>query len=263
MTDIRKLVLLGGIAAVLAVLLVTSGLNAFIWRYALSRRLPRLLAIILTGSAVAVSTVIFQTITHNRILTPSIMGLDSLYMFIQTAVVFLLGGQSALLVNSTLNFVLSVVLMVGATVLVFGTLLKAREGARLFQLLLIGVILGTLFESSASFMQMLIDPNEFQAVQSRMFASFNSIKVNVLLPGSVVLTAALIYVAKYIPMLDVLALGREHAVSLGIAYEKTAGKLLIAVALLVAVATALVGPVTFLGLLVVNLAREVMSTYEH
>ncbi|KLU40788.1 MAG: iron ABC transporter permease [Peptococcaceae bacterium 1109] len=263
MSDRKKLVALACAAAALAVLLVGWGLNSFIFRYALSRRLPRLLAMLLTGSAVACSTVVFQTITHNRILTPSIMGLDALYLFLQTAVVFAFGVQSAFVVNGLLSFLLSTGLMVGFTLLIFGRLFRAQEGGRLFHLLLVGVILGTLLDSSASFMQMVIDPNEFQTVQNRMFASFNNIQVNILVPGGIILLGAMAYIVRQVSVLDVLALGRDHAVSLGIPYEQATGKYLIAVAIMVAVATSLVGPITFLGLLVANLAREAMNTCEH
>src|SRR5690625_3784871 len=58
------------------------------WQYALTRRLLVIGAVVLTGSAAAAATVIFQTLTHNRILTPSIIGLDALYVLMQTAVVF-------------------------------------------------------------------------------------------------------------------------------------------------------------------------------
>jgi len=263
MSDRRKIVLLAVVAAALLTMLVGWGLDSVIWRYALSRRIPRVLAVVLTGSAVAASTVVFQTITHNRILTPSIMGLDALYLFVQTGVVFVFGGRSRLLIDERLNFLVSTVLMVGAAVLVFGRLFRTREGGRLFQLLLVGVILGTLLESGASFMQMVIDPNEFQTVQNRMFASFNNIKASVLLPGGFMLLAATAYIVRKIPVLDVLALGRDQAVGLGIPYEGTTARLLAAVSLMVAVATALAGPITFLGLLVANLAREALSTYEH
>lgn len=90
MSNKRRLLLLGLIAAVTIILYLSIGLNARNWDYALSRRLPRILAIVTTGAAIAVSTTIFQTITHNRILTPSVMGLDSLYMLWQTVIVFFL-----------------------------------------------------------------------------------------------------------------------------------------------------------------------------
>lgn len=263
MSDKRKLVILCVIGAVLAVLMLGLGLNSFIFRYALSRRIPRLAAIVLTGCAVAASTVVFQTITHNRILTPSIMGLDSLYLFIQTSTVFVLGSQSQFMTNTVLNFVVSGGLMIGGTLLLFRFLLRSDEGANLFQLLLVGVIMGTLFDSGASFMQMVIDPNEFQAVQNRMFASFNNIQTNVLVPAAAILVVTLIYIIRQAHILDVLALGREHAVNLGVPYDKVTVKLLAAVSVLVATSTALVGPVTFLGLLIANLAREMLSGYEH
>lgn len=263
MSDRKKLLILCVIAIALAVLMLSLGLNSFILRYALSRRIPRLAAILLTGCAIAASTVVFQTITHNRILTPSIMGLDSLYLFVQTATVFVLGSQSQIMTNAVLNFVASGGLMIGATLLLFRFLLRGDEGANLFQLLLVGVIMGTLFSSGASFMQMVIDPNEFQAVQNRMFASFNNVQINVLIPAAVILVLTLIYIFRQAQILDVLALGREHAVNLGIPYDRVTAKLLAAVSLLVAASTALVGPVTFLGLLIANLAREMLRGYEH
>ena len=60
--------------------------------YALPRRSIKVLAMVLTGIAIAFATVVFQTITHNRILTPSIMGLDSLYLLLQTCIIFFFGS---------------------------------------------------------------------------------------------------------------------------------------------------------------------------
>lgn len=146
MSNKRRLLLLGLIAAVTIILYLSIGLNARNWDYALSRRLPRILAIVTTGAAIAVSTTIFQTITHNRILTPSVMGLDSLYMLWQTVIVFFFGSGSVLVRNVNLNFVITAVLMVGFTLVIFKFLLR-REAGNVFFLLLIGLIVGTLFQS--------------------------------------------------------------------------------------------------------------------
>jgi iron complex transport system permease protein len=56
--------------------------------YAFPRRMIRVGAMIVTAIAIAYSTVVFQTITHNRILTPSVMGLDSMYQVVQTLIYF-------------------------------------------------------------------------------------------------------------------------------------------------------------------------------
>lgn len=62
------------------------------WHYALPRRLKKIAAFILTGGSIAFATVIFQTVTNNKILTPGIIGLDSLYMLIQTTIIFAFGS---------------------------------------------------------------------------------------------------------------------------------------------------------------------------
>ncbi|TQK62765.1 iron complex transport system permease protein [Brevibacillus sp. AG162] len=231
------------------------------WDYVLPRRTKEILAIILTGCIIAFSTMVFQTITNNRILTPSIIGLDSLYMFIQTFVIFVFGSATSLM-NANVNFLIST----GGMVLFAGLLYKflfKREGQNIYFLLLIGLILGTLFSSLSTFMQVLIDPNEFLVVQDKMFASFNNVKTDLLIISFVLVIAIAIYFWRYIKYLDVLSLGRDQAINLGIPYEFVIKRFLIVIAILVSIATALVGPITFLGLLVANVAHQFMKTYQH
>ncbi|MFA6907176.1 MAG: iron chelate uptake ABC transporter family permease subunit, partial [Sphaerochaeta sp.] len=56
----------------------------------LPRRAIKLAALCITGTALAVSTSVFQTVSGNTILTPSILGLDSLYLLVQSIIVFFL-----------------------------------------------------------------------------------------------------------------------------------------------------------------------------
>lgn len=130
-------------------------------------------------------------------------------------------------------------------------------------LLLIGMVFGTLFQSLSSFMQMMIDPNEFLHVQDRMFASFNNINTNILWISTILIAGIAVYASRFINILDVISLGREDAINLGVDYDWTVRRLLLIVSILVSISTALVGPITFLGLLVVNLAREFTRRYEH
>lgn len=232
------------------------------WDYALERRIRKILAIALTGGAIAYATLIFQTITNNRILTPSIIGLDSLYMLIQTFVIFVFGSLSLPSTNKYLNFAISVVLMVMFVGLLYKLLFK-REGRNLFFLLLIGLVLGTLFGSMSTFMQVLIDPNEFQIVQNKMFASFNNVNVDLLTVSFVLVGLVALYGLRFAKYLDPMSMGREHAINLGIPYDYVVKNILFIVAILIAISTALVGPITFLGLLVVNIAYQFMRTYRH
>ncbi|SMF80929.1 iron complex transport system permease protein [Paenibacillus uliginis N3/975] len=249
-----------------AVALILIGLFLFIdiggnWDYALPRRIKKVLAIVLTGGSIALSTTVFQTVTNNRILTPSVMGLDSLYVLIQTFVIFAFGSFK-LYELGNINFLINV----GGMILFSGVLYKIlfrREGNNIYFLLLIGMIFGSLFSSLSSFMEVLIDPNEFQFVSDKMFASFNNVKTELLVIAFIVVAIILIYFARYFKYLNVLALGREHAINLGVNYDYVVKRMLIIVAVLISVATALVGPITFLGLLVVNVAYEFMKTYRH
>ncbi|KXZ12632.1 iron ABC transporter permease [Bacillus nakamurai] len=260
MSHNKKITLLAALAMLCIGLFLFYGLGN--WEYSLPRRCSKVLAMMLTGGAIAFSTVIFQTITNNRILTPGILGLDSLYMLIQTVIVFLFGSMNIVMMNKNLNFVISVGLMVLLSLLLYQLMFKG-EGRNVFFLLLVGVVFGTLFNSLSSFMQMLIDPNEFQVVQDKMFASFNNINTDLLGFAGLIFLLTGIYVWRFTRFFDVLSLGREHAVNLGIEYDKLVKQMLIVVAILVSVSTALVGPIMFLGLLVVNLAREFLKTYKH
>ncbi|OXE28158.1 ABC transporter permease, partial [Vibrio parahaemolyticus] len=86
--------------------------NADNYQYFLSRRVPKVLAIVLAGVAIAQSSMVFQTITHNRILTPSIMGFDALYVLTQVLIVLLFGGLSTLVLNIYVNFTIAACIMV-------------------------------------------------------------------------------------------------------------------------------------------------------
>ncbi|MBP3908695.1 MAG: iron chelate uptake ABC transporter family permease subunit [Turicibacter sp.] len=250
------------LVVVCSVLFLVYGLNPNSYQYALSRRIPKLIAIAMTGSGVAVSSVIFQTVTNNRILTPSVLGLDSLYNLFQTLIVFSLGSLNVALMGSNLNFLIAGGLMIVFSLFLFKMMFR-RENTNLFFLLMIGMIFGTLFSSLSSFMQMVMDPNEFLIVQNKMFASFNNVKASLLGISMITMGLTLFWVLKDVKKLDVLALGKEQAINLGIDYDRMVRKLLIAVAILVSVSTALVGPVTFLGILVTSLAYQMINDYRH
>lgn len=257
----KKTGILAILALLLALLFVFYQLTGNIG-YILPKRIIKVVAIILTGGAIAFSTTLFMTITNNRILTPSIMGIDSLYLLTQTALVFVLGSKSLVMMNSNVNYLITIAIMVLFS-LVFYRLLFKGEGNNIYFLLLIGMILGTFFSSFTSFMQVLIDPNEFMIVQDKSFASINNVNTNLVYISIVLIILVVIYFWRFYKYLDVLALGKDHATNLGVPYDYVVKRLLIIVAILISIATALVGPITFLGLIAVNIAYEFLKTYRH
>jgi iron complex transport system permease protein len=257
----RHMVLLAVLAVAAAAAFMTVGVTGS-WEYALLARGRRLAGMILVGVAVAVSTVLFQTVTNNRILTPSVMGFDALFVLLQTMGVFFLGAATVTGADPRLRFAVEVLTLVAFGAALY-RLLLGRTQHDLYVLVLIGIVLGTLFTSLTLLVSRLIDPNEFLTLQDLLFASFNGINRQLLGICAVVVVVTLVAVVRLLPRLDVVALGREPAISLGVEHRRVVNQALLAVAVLVSVATALVGPITFLGLLVANLARQVLGTHRH
>lgn len=257
----RKTWILAVIAVILMALYVFYGLTGNI-DYVLPRRLLKLVAICLTGGAIAFATTIFMTITNNRILTPSVLGLDSLYMLIQTIIIFFFGSNMMVLLGGSANYLISIAAMIIFSLFLYQFLFKGEKN-NIYFLLLIGMILGTFFGSFTDFMQVLIDPNEFMIVQDRMFASINNVNTDLLYISIGIIALTFIYFLRFYKYLDVLSLGREEAINLGVPYHYVVKRLLVIVVILISVSTALIGPITFLGLLVVNVSYELMKTYRH
>lgn len=256
----RRFFYLSVVALLCMLAFMTIGLRGNI-SFVLSLRAVKLAALIQVGASIAISTVIFQTVTNNRILTPSIMGLDALYLFGQILLVFLLGGLGYSALDPQWKFGGEVmVLMALATALLLPML---RRGTDMGLMLLTGVIFGVLFRSLQQLLARVIDPNEFAVAQGASFANFNAVRTDLLVLASVVTIIAAIAAWRSRHILDIVALGSDAATGLGVTWAKTVTGLLLLVSALVAVSTALVGPVAFFGLLVVAIAERVTNTRRH
>src|SRR5699024_933033 len=257
-----KLMILIAVTLIAALIYLFIGIDFDIFRYQFISRFRKLVLMILVGGAIAASVVIFQAITTNRLLTPSIMGLDAVFMFVTVLLVFVFGVQSAFVTNIYLSFATSLLVMVVFSLLLFQGIFRIGD-VSIYLILLIGVILGTFFRSITGFLELIINPEDFLAVQSSMFANFDASNSKLVMLCGVILIILIIITVIAIPYLDVLLLGKDQAINLGLSYKMITRLLLILVAILVSVSTSLVGPITFLGLLTVNLAHELMKTYEH
>lgn len=257
----RRIVFLGLLLALSSVIFLGWGLKGNIG-FILELRAVKLAALILVGASIGVATVMFQTISSNRILTPEIMGFDALFLLLQAVLLFLLGGVGYAQLPVVLAFIFEALLMIFAAVALFGVILgRRREDIHL--LILIGVVFGLLFRSLTNFVLRLIDPSEFSMIQGAMFASFGSVNRIELALSAAIFIAALIWMIRYAAHLDVAALGRGAAQSLGLNFDRFQMQVLAVIAALVSVSTALVGPITFLGLLVASLAHILMRTHRH
>ena len=258
----RKTVwLLLGIAVLCVVFFMTFNLKGNI-SYILTHRTWIVLTMILVAFSAATSTLLFQTVTNNRILTPSIMGFESLFVLIQTVVIFFIDAQGIPYIGIVGKFIFESLLLILFSLFLYrGLFNKLKQNLHL--VLLIGIILGTLFRSFSNLLQRLMAPTEFAVLQSRIFATFTRAEP-VLIVFSLVISSIIgLFLWRMRFRFDVLALGRDNAINLGIDYQKSVTIILLLVSVLVSISTALVGPFTFLGLLIANLAYSISGSSQH
>lgn len=230
--------------------------------FALELRARRLGALLVVGVALSYSAVLFHTITRNRILTPSLMGFDSLYIFIQTGAAFALGTFAFLQIDERIRFLFEVTVMLGFAMVIRRQLL-GRHGDDLYLLVLVGIVMGTMFAGLTALLSRMIDPNEFITLQDQLFASFSAVDRDLLIAATITIALSIAASVPLLAKLDAASLGRSPAVGLGIDYDQLVSRTLVIVVVQISVATALVGPVTFLGLVAANLAYRITGTFRH
>lgn len=226
------------------------------------RRVVALIAMLIATVCQSLATVAFQSVTNNRVITPSLLGFEALYSTIHTSTIFLFGASVFIGFKGTGPFILQIVLMILMCLILYGWLLSGKYGD-LQLMLLVGLIIGTGLRSLSTFMRRLLAPSEFDILQARLFGSVNNADSEyfiIAIPIVVVVTLLLLIYSK---KLNVLSLGKDMATSLGVNYQFSIIYVLILVSILMSVSTAVVGPLTFFGFLVATLSYQLTPTYDH
>ncbi len=237
---------------------MTWNINIYTWTF----RLTKLISLLLIAYAISVSTVLFQTIVNNRLLTPSIMGFDQLYILIKTILIYFVGSLSLPFLNEEGQLILESLILILFSISLFRWLFSGSlKGLHLT--LLMGVILGGFFFSLRMFMQLQLNPDQMMNLTDIMFANFNKFNTSLISFATIIVFIVSLIGWRFRYLLDILALGRENSLNLGINYHKSATAILIFVSILVSISTALVGPVTFFGLLIANLSYELSPQAKH
>lgn len=236
--------------------------NQKLFAYAMKIRTPKLIAMLITAFAIGGASIVFQSIINNTIVTPCLLGMNSLYTLIHTAIVFFVGSGSLLARNANAAFAADLLLMGVVATVVYSYLFKKTRHNVLY-VLLIGTVLSSFFSSIQTTLTRVMDPNEYDSLLSTLVASFSNINSEIILFSVVVLAVVIFVLRKDLALLNVITLGKDQAVNLGVDYDRTIRRLLLGVTLCIAVATAMVGPISFLGLIIANLSRQLLKTFRH
>lgn len=236
--------------------------NPKLFQYAMKLRTPKLVVMLITAFAIGGASIVFQSVINNTIVTPCLLGMNSLYTLIHTAVVFFLGSGSLIATNANLSFAVDVVLMGISATLIYSWIFKKTRHNVLY-VLLVGTVLTSFFGSIQSTLTRVMDPNEYDTLLTTLVASFNNINSEIIVFSLILLAVIIFVLRRELALLDVLTLGKAQAINLGVDYDRCIRRLLLGVTLCIAVATAMVGPISFLGLIIANLSRQLLKTYRH
>lgn len=263
--NIIKLIVIALIAIIIVAAFLFIGVkfhNHKLLRYAMKLRIPKVIAMIITAFAIGAATIIFQSVINNTIVTPCLLGMNALYTLIHTSVVFVLGSGSILFTNDNLSFLVDLVLMGIIATVVYSWLFK-MTGHNVLYVLLVGTVLTSFFSSIQSTLTRVMDPNEYDTILTSLVESFSNINSGIIIFSVIILALIGVIFRKEFALLDVITLGKEQAINLGVDYDRCIRRLLLAVTLCIAVATAMVGPISFLGLIIANISRQLLKTYRH
>jgi len=264
-SSVRMLVIMGVLvlACIAAYLFINVRFDnpKFFW-YSMKLRIPKIIAMLIVAICIGAASLVFQSVINNTIVTPCLLGMNSLYSLIHTIVVFVFGSASLVARNINVSYAVDLLLMAVIATLIYSYLFKKTKYNVLY-ILLIGTVLSSFFGSIQSTMIRVMDPNEYDALLTTLVASFSKMNTDIIIFSVILMVVIAFVLRKDLALLNVITLGKDQAINLGVDYDRTIRRLLLGVVLFIAIATALVGPISFLGLIIANLARQMLRTYRH
>ena len=259
-----------GILSVMVVLLVAAYLlipsknSTTVSNFIFQRRLLKLLIMVIVSCAIPISTISFQTVVQNRFLTPGVLGIESLFVFIQSGLYYFESLVGVKVEQSVIIYSVTIVIQIGLLLL----LMNASKGMMLSNfkvLLLLTMAFSMLLRNASTFLQVLMDPNEFDKLQSSLYPSFQKMNAQPMMIGVAISLFVLLMMVFYRlrHQLDALHLGVDGAKMLGINTKRLSNVVIVIVIIMTSLSTILVGPLQFLGFMIANLTYQLTKEYKH
>jgi len=226
------------------------------WNPLLDERLPRLIVILCTGSSLAVSGVVMQSLFNNPLASPSVLGISSggsLCIFF----LFILGLQHSY------PFALPIAAFSGClfTLFVIYTLSRQNGKVHLNNLILTGIAISTLLLAVQGTITYAYR-DHWQLIQTLTELEAGSTSdrtwqhVHMQLPLTIV---GMLGCYLYRRELDILTLGEEEAMNLGVNVTKVRWRLFLCVSILIGGSIATLGAIAFFGLILPHLMRKIIG----
>ncbi|MGE3620913.1 MAG: FecCD family ABC transporter permease [Acidimicrobiia bacterium] len=213
-------------------------------------RLPRGLVAMTSGAALALSGGIFQRVARNPLASPDIVGITAGASTAAVAVIVLWAGSSAAVAAGAL--------VGGATTALVIYLAAYRQGVTGYRLILVGIAVGAVLTSVTSYLLVSADLYTVQRASAWLaggLAGAGWDDVPVLVGATAVLGAAALLLSRQLRLLE---LDDELAATLGVRVEPARAAVLLVAVALAAIATSVVGPITFVALVAPQIARRLV-----
>ena len=231
----------------------------------LQLRLPRALAAIVLGGALALSGYLLQTFFHNPIAGPFILGISSgAKLTVAIAMVFAL-SRSMVVNSATLMAASFVGAMAGSTgggfkiarVLLLSTVVK-----RMSVLIIGGVMIGYLCSAVTEFIITFAADEQIARLHTWSVGSFSGIDMTDVLVMTIVVALTFVGVLMLSKPISAFRMGETYASSVGVNVKAFRALLVLLSSILAATVTAFAGPVSFVGVAVPHLVRSLLGSSE-
>jgi len=216
-------------------------------------RLPRVIAALVVGAALAAAGASYQALFRNPLVSPDILGVSAGAGLGAVAGIFLSLPVAAIQASAFVGGMAAV----GAVTLVAS---MVRNTDRTLTLVLIGVVIGALAGASTSLLKVMADPyDQLPAITFWLLGSLAAITTEDILPALPMVLVGLVPLGLLRWRINVLSLGDEEARALGVEAGRTRLLVIVAATLITASVTALAGVVGWVGLVIPHIARMLVG----
>lgn len=222
------------------------------WQIVVQIRLPRIIAALLAGAALAVSGAAYQSMFINPLVSPGLLGVLAGAGF---------GSALGMLFGRSIFLAQLGAFVFGSLAVLFALLLaRLFKGNRLIMLLIGGIISSSFFTALISVLKYLADPqNELPAIVTLLLGGFSTVATPAILAIAPFILIGLLLIVFLSGYLNLLSMGEDEARALGVRVDLVRNILIVVTTLICSLTVALGGMISWVGLMIPHIARMLIG----